>query len=438
MSRNVNQPANKETLAQWVSLSLKKALTETNIKNGFRAAGIYPIDRQVVDHFLEPATTYAREGGSNSVVRDGSNHAAASNGTHRARPLRVNGSDQEPRAGSAPTCTDNDEPDMNDDDGDSEADIEGVHTGSHVRLAESELEADFAREPDSSTEHFFVEIAEEDLSGEEEAADLEPEVEEPQSITSFLQLPSFTPTASRRRRDPIVDFAKSIILTGDAYNEAAESIRLARESAAQEKEHQKEAREETRKRKADERQQAAARKAASREESIRSREQRAAEKAAIKAQKTAEKETIARAKATRAYAAALEKADRAAAVAGRRTRRATSSLAARASENAHEHQVPEGLEGHGAFLAGQCASSSQFSPYVSPQHGLPFMQSPHLAPPQHPQFFFPSPSTFPPLSQFDIRPHSMAPNTQYPLMFPLSTIPQHPRRPQHEHLPESI
>jgi hypothetical protein len=39
MSRNFNEEASKDTLAQWVSLSLKKALTEGNIKKGSATLG---------------------------------------------------------------------------------------------------------------------------------------------------------------------------------------------------------------------------------------------------------------------------------------------------------------------------------------------------------------------------------------------------------------
>jgi hypothetical protein len=36
--------ANKEDLAQWVSLALEKALTTTNISKGFLAIGIWPLN----------------------------------------------------------------------------------------------------------------------------------------------------------------------------------------------------------------------------------------------------------------------------------------------------------------------------------------------------------------------------------------------------------
>jgi hypothetical protein len=61
MSKHVNQPANKECLAQWVSLGLRKALSESNIRSGFRAIGIYPLDNHVVDKYLQPSETFGGE-----------------------------------------------------------------------------------------------------------------------------------------------------------------------------------------------------------------------------------------------------------------------------------------------------------------------------------------------------------------------------------------
>ena len=63
MSRNINHPASKEILAQWVSLSLQKALSESNIRSGFRGAGIFPLNPRVVDSYLVPSETYAQEPG---------------------------------------------------------------------------------------------------------------------------------------------------------------------------------------------------------------------------------------------------------------------------------------------------------------------------------------------------------------------------------------
>jgi hypothetical protein len=58
MSRNLNQSASKDTLTQWVSLSLKKALIERNITKGFSATGIWPINVHTVDSMLGPSQLF--------------------------------------------------------------------------------------------------------------------------------------------------------------------------------------------------------------------------------------------------------------------------------------------------------------------------------------------------------------------------------------------
>jgi hypothetical protein len=58
MFRNLNEPTSKDTLVQWVSLSLKKALTESNIKKGFSTTGIFPLDEHAVDNMLAPSDSF--------------------------------------------------------------------------------------------------------------------------------------------------------------------------------------------------------------------------------------------------------------------------------------------------------------------------------------------------------------------------------------------
>lgn len=47
----------------------------------------------------------------------------------------------------------------------------------------------------------------------EEVTGLDPNVSQPDSMTQFLQLSTFSPCANSRRYNSLVDFAKSIILT---------------------------------------------------------------------------------------------------------------------------------------------------------------------------------------------------------------------------------
>jgi hypothetical protein len=57
-STHMHQKATKEILADWVSLALKKALSEHNIKKGFMTAGIFPLDKTVVDSKLTPSKNF--------------------------------------------------------------------------------------------------------------------------------------------------------------------------------------------------------------------------------------------------------------------------------------------------------------------------------------------------------------------------------------------
>lgn len=52
---NRGQGAKKGTLAEWVSLGLKKALTSANIKSGFKVTGIYPLNAHAVDKHFSPS-----------------------------------------------------------------------------------------------------------------------------------------------------------------------------------------------------------------------------------------------------------------------------------------------------------------------------------------------------------------------------------------------
>jgi hypothetical protein len=50
--------ANKEVLAKWVSAALLKALSEKNIKSGFRATGIFPFNSHAMDDKMGPSEFY--------------------------------------------------------------------------------------------------------------------------------------------------------------------------------------------------------------------------------------------------------------------------------------------------------------------------------------------------------------------------------------------
>ena len=58
IAHNLNQPATKQTLAHWVSLALRRALTPQNIKKGFSTTGILPFNRDAMNVHLGPSAAY--------------------------------------------------------------------------------------------------------------------------------------------------------------------------------------------------------------------------------------------------------------------------------------------------------------------------------------------------------------------------------------------
>ena len=56
--QNVTEITCKETLAHWISLALRKALTERNIVSGFRATGIFPLNRGAAAHLMKPSALF--------------------------------------------------------------------------------------------------------------------------------------------------------------------------------------------------------------------------------------------------------------------------------------------------------------------------------------------------------------------------------------------
>ena len=66
----MQQPAGKETLAQWVSLALKKALSPGNIKSGFGGAGILPLNPTTIDGQLAPSTVFENAANEEGIVAE--------------------------------------------------------------------------------------------------------------------------------------------------------------------------------------------------------------------------------------------------------------------------------------------------------------------------------------------------------------------------------
>ena len=132
-----------------------------------------------------------------------------------------------------------------------------------------ELEVDLGQVPSTEMQHYFIDVDNENPDLGNEVARLDPAIMESHSLTRFLMLPTIIARINPKKRDPIVNFAKLVILTSDQYVEIAHQIRTRREEAATTKECNKEERVESRKRRAAEREEAIARRATECEESRR-------------------------------------------------------------------------------------------------------------------------------------------------------------------------
>ena len=283
---------------------------------------------------------------------------------------------------------------------------------------DADLEGDFAEAPTSTTSHFFVGHDGSEVTPEEEIGVLDTDIEEPQSITRFLQLPSVTTRTSGKRKDPIIEFTKSIIITSRQYVEAAAAVKDKREKDKKDKQEAKQAREDQKKRKAIEREEERARKAVQREAAQREKEERALQRAAEQARKAAEKELAQREKAVRAQAVesarlakASEKARLAASRHDARRRRATESVEGR--------QTTMGIGNTGEAHNGEEADGQTHFREVS--QFAPFIPQPPLAPLSHHhmpgQFFLPSSSTVSQFSHSNVHPQSTLPPLQFPTHF---------------------
>ena len=118
------------------------------------------------------------------------------------------------------------------------------------------LAVEFAKEPSSSTKHFFIVVDPTDEIDVEEIAAMDLDVENPESIMTFLTLLTAVPPATSRRCDHIMDFTKSIILTSGEYVTVVLEVRRTKLALAVEKEQNRQNREEAKKRKLEERKEA--------------------------------------------------------------------------------------------------------------------------------------------------------------------------------------
>ena len=218
---NLAATPSKQTLAQWSSLALRKALSSANIKAGFRATGIWPMDREAIQRHLQPSTIF-RE------------------------PCH----DHDPAPGSQEQALESENEDTLHDQNVQVEASEQQEGGGEQSLESTEIAMHLAEEPIPTTEHFFVDVNHADPDVPDEMGSIDPDVEAVQSSTRFLTLPSLTRRVNRNPRDPMIDFTKSIMLTSDEYVTAVEAARQAKINATKEKERLREEKEQRKKKKA--------------------------------------------------------------------------------------------------------------------------------------------------------------------------------------------
>jgi hypothetical protein len=349
MSRNLNQPASKDTLAQWVSLSLKKALTERNITKGFSATGIWPVNVYAMDSMLGPSQLFcspleescmgaASLGACSEEADVDRGDVPASRQGHASRYSDESDDEDEPHLDTRQGATSHDpghaDQDHHEDDevqggeGHEEEDHEdggppstgaeangGPEQGGHghgPQLDIAEMAVDFVAEPDAEVSHFFVNCDTADPEVFEELVGLDPTVGEPTSITRFLTLPIVTRQRHTRIRDPIFYFSQSKILTSDEYAIASAQLKYAKEMAEQLKEQQRMNRQESKRRKEVEEEEGHVARAAAKEDAARTKELRVAEQVEVRARKQAQRDETQRLCAEQLALAASTKAAKAA------------------------------------------------------------------------------------------------------------------------------
>ena len=231
-SRNLSQPATKSTLAHWVHLALRKALTKENISSGFRATGIYPLNPAAVNSYLAPSDIFAASDDATAADDMPVDEELPEPAVNDHISVRTqNGQNQE-----------GEHHDAHEDGSD-----EGLETNVLGDEARLEMVAEFDEVPDSSAFHYFVAPDPTDRGeGALEIATIDNTEGEPNSITRFLTLPTIAARVSSKRKDPLLDFTKSKILTSDEYTSAVQRLNDAKELAAREKERLRTEKESTR------------------------------------------------------------------------------------------------------------------------------------------------------------------------------------------------
>ena len=142
----------KETLANWVSLALKKSLTTKNIQGGFRGAGIWPLNLEAMKLNIGPSQGFKRP----TIAEV------------QCEEEQINDIMEE---GLPPTPT--------------------HATHFYVDSLEAHAEIDVGLEDD----------------------DIEERLETPTTIITFLRMPQVVVSRPNKRVEPLVDYSQSQIIT---------------------------------------------------------------------------------------------------------------------------------------------------------------------------------------------------------------------------------
>ena len=210
-------------MAQWVSLSLRKALSPCNIKKGFSATCIFPLDFNALNEHFLPSQAF-QDPHEDSRGGEDSNQPRHSEG--HGEDVRTDGPHDGHARDSSATAGD---------DGRSQRGDEGEEERTIPAIDRAEIEAEFAAVPDSNVKHFFVDADPSLLEASSKVVGLEAEAAAMGSITQFLTLPTVATRVSRWSKDPIMDFSKSIMLTSDQYINATTQLKEARAKSTRQK-----------------------------------------------------------------------------------------------------------------------------------------------------------------------------------------------------------
>jgi hypothetical protein len=192
---NRGQGAKKDILAEWVSLGLRKALTATNIKSGFKTTSIYPLNPNACDKHFGPSEGFS-QGPFIEAVDSESSSDDESNHDDLLQDMQDSGLQSREVVVA--------------DQGDEDLDVdEGLEAGLDLDPEWEGADPRHQGDCTSSQEH-------------------------PESlIDQHLSLPAIAaPAAQRRRLQPIIDYSRSIRLTDPEHLQQLKALRDRRQEAA--------------------------------------------------------------------------------------------------------------------------------------------------------------------------------------------------------------